>query len=319
MNDTQSPPPIASILIGSVFVVSILLIIVLLPLSRRSTLSNDSPVPVTVVPTASLPTPQPVTPLPTPTHFGDGAAAVHPPTATPFVLSATPDSGYRPLPTLPPDQRTLIFNGPRTEPLVALTFDVGETADNPASFDRDIIQVLNETQTPATFFLGGLWMVHNEAATRELAANHLFELGNHAWSHLDFSAINAEQMHEEVVLTQQVMWDILGWQTELFRLPYGTYNAESLEVIGEAGLLTIQWDVVSGDPDPDILAGPMADWVIQQVQPGSIIIMHANGRGWHTAEALPKIISTLEAQGYTFVTLSELLQLENRQSPLFSD
>jgi peptidoglycan/xylan/chitin deacetylase (PgdA/CDA1 family) len=44
--------------------------------------------------------------------------------------------------------------------------------------------------------------------------------------------------------------------------------------------------------------------------------MHANGRGWHTAEALPQIISTLEAQGYTFVTISDLLNLETPQTPL---
>jgi peptidoglycan/xylan/chitin deacetylase (PgdA/CDA1 family) len=225
-------------------------------------------------------------------------------------------ASYQLLPPLPAEKRGLIFSGDRTEPVVALTFDVGETADLPAGFDRGIINVLNETQTPATFFLGGLWMVNNEAETRELAANPLFELGNHAWSHLDFAQITPEEMTTEIVLTQQKMWDLFGWQTILFRLPFGTYTEQSLGVIADHGMLTIQWDVVSGDPDPNILAEPMADWVIQQVQPGSIIIMHANGRGWHTAEALPEIISTLRAEGYTFVTISDLLNLETPQTPL---
>lgn len=223
---------------------------------------------------------------------------------------------YQPLPPLSAENRGLIFNGDRSQRVVALTFDVGETAENPAGFDWGIINVLNDTETPATFFLGGLWMVHNEAETRALAENPLFELGNHAWSHLDFAQVTPDQMSTEIVWTQEKMWDLFGWQTTLFRLPYGTYTEQSLDVIANHGLLTIQWDVVSGDPDPNVLAGPMTDWVLQQVQPGSIIIMHANGRGWHTAEALPEIITTLRADGYTFVTISQLLGLEP-QTPLY--
>ena len=117
-------------------------------------------------------------------------------------------------------------------------------------------------------------------------------------------------MNSEIALTQQAMWKILGWQTRLFRLPFGTYNEEALDVIADYGMFTIQWDVVSGDPDPDITAERMIPWVVGQVQPGSIIIMHANGRGWHTAEALPTIIEALQEQGYTFTTVSDLLELE---------
>ena len=48
----------------------------------------------------------------------------------------------------------------------------------------------------------------------------------------------------------------------------------------------------------------------QRMIAGSIIIMHVNGRGWHTSEALPTIIDTLREQGYIFVTVSELLGIE---------
>ena len=154
-------------------------------------------------------------------------------------------------------------------------------------------------------------MHDHQSETLELAGNPLFELGNHSWSHLDFSAITSEEMNQEIQKTQRQMFDILGYQTNLFRLPYGTYNDTSLNVIGENGLYAIQWDVVSGDPDPNIDAASMTPWVLQQVNPGSIIIMHANGRGWHTAEALPTIIQTLRQEGYTLVTVSELLNIEN--------
>lgn len=265
----------------------------------------------------------------TPTPFTDNNTyEALPPTSTPIdqpsaqplataVSPATPET-FSQLPPLPPEKRGLILNGDRSQNKIALTFDVCETADNPAGFDQEIINVLNETDTPATFFLGGLWMEHNEAEARELAENPLFELGNHTWSHLNFAAITPEEMASEILLTQQKMQDMFGRQANLFRLPYGTYTEESLQVIADHGMLTIQWDVVSGDPDPNIFAEPMAEWVVAQTQPGSIIIMHANGRGWHTAEALPAIISSLEEQGYIFVTISELLNLENSQSPYSS-
>ena len=118
------------------------------------------------------------------------------------------------------------------------------------------------------------------------------------------------EMKNEILLAQQQMYDLLGYQTNLFRLPYGTYNEEALNVIGENGLYAIQWDDVSGDPDPNIDAQRMTNGVLQYLQSGSIIIMHANGRGWHTAEALPGIIQSIRQQGYTLVTVSDLLQIQ---------
>jgi peptidoglycan/xylan/chitin deacetylase (PgdA/CDA1 family) len=217
---------------------------------------------------------------------------------------------WQPLSPLPNSNRGLITNGNQSELNIAFTFDVCQTEGDLAGYDAEIVRILSETQTPATFFLGGLWMRDHQAETLELANNPLFELGNHSWSHLDFSAITPEEMNQEILLTQQYMFDLLGYQTNLFRLPYGTYNDTSLNVINENGLYIIQWNVVSGDPDPNIDAVSMTDWVLQQVNPGSIIIMHANGRGWHTAEALPGIIQALRQSGYIFVTISELLDIE---------
>jgi len=212
--------------------------------------------------------------------------------------------------TVPENQRGLLTNGNRNENKIALTFDLCETEGDLAGYDSPIIQILNKTQTPATLFLGGLWMRDHPAETLELASNPLFELGNHSWSHADFSAITRDEMERQVVLAQQTMHDLLGYETNLFRLPYGTYTDEALKLINDQGLYIIQWDDVSGDPDPDIDAKEMTAWVLQQVQPGSIIIMHANGRGWHTAEALPRIIQSLRDQGYTPVTISELLNIQ---------
>jgi hypothetical protein len=73
------------------------------------------------------------------------------------------------------------------------------------------------------------------------------------------------------------------------------------------GLLPIQWDVSSGDPTASQSAAGITQNVLEGVRPGSIVLFHANGRGWHTEAALPDIIAGLKARGYEFVTVTELL------------
>ncbi len=214
-------------------------------------------------------------------------------------------------PSLAAIEPTFITHGDRSQPYVALTFDACQTASALAGYDQDLINVLIETETPATLFLGGLWMQSHPTQTQALAANPLFELGNHSWSHLDFSELSPADISREILLTQDMMYTLVGRQPTLFRLPFGTYNDMALQVIAQHGLRTIQWDVVTGDPDPNISAEDITGIVVREVQNGSIVIMHMNGRGWHTAEALPTLILEVRAKGYVFVTVSRILGLEN--------
>lgn len=211
--------------------------------------------------------------------------------------------------SLPVVPRGLITNGTRDIKKIALTFDVCQAEGDISGYDSAIIRVLTKYNAPATFFLGGAWIRDHPEEAKELAQNPQFELGNHSWSHADFSKIDVEKMTQEIDLAQDELFALTGRKNRLFRLPYGFYTDDALGLISDKGLYTIQWDVVSGDPDPNITAVAMIDWVLRQVQPGSIIIMHANGRGWHTAEALPAIIDSLLTQGYSLVTVSELLNI----------
>jgi peptidoglycan/xylan/chitin deacetylase (PgdA/CDA1 family) len=68
------------------------------------------------------------------------------------------------------------------------------------------------------------------------------------------------------------------------------------------------YDLASGDPDTNITAQALIRYVTSAAKKGSIIVMHVNGRGWHTAEALPSIIAGLKRRGFRFVTVGELLQ-----------
>jgi len=93
----------------------------------------------------------------------------------------------------------------------------------------------------------------------------------------------------------------------LFRFPYGTCSAEALQILARNGLPAIQWDVTTGDPARTQTPEGIARIVLQKTRPGSIIIGHANGRGYGTARALPLFVPRLRSMGYEFVTVSELL------------
>ena len=146
--------------------------------------------------------------------------------------------------------------------------------------------------------------------TMLLAANPSFELGNHSWSHADFTQLNEEAIGQEIEMTEDMLFQLTGRHSRLFRLPSGLYNEHTLPIIAQHGLYTIQWDSVTGDPDPNFDAATILAEVQRTVRDGSIIIMHGNGRGWHTAEALPLIIDYLHDRGYTLVTVSQLIGLD---------
>ena len=197
----------------------------------------------------------------------------------------------------------LITNGSRAVREVALTFD----ACPAIGFDIGILHVLTETQTPATIFLSGHWMQSHISATQLLASIPYFELGDHSWDHADFSRLSAARIAQELTRTEQLLTQLTGRTGTLFRFPYGAYSSAAIQEVYDSGLTPIQWDVVSGDPSPGRSARSMITRVISQTRNGSIIIMHINGRGWHTAEALPTIIAKLREQGYELVTVSQLL------------
>jgi peptidoglycan/xylan/chitin deacetylase (PgdA/CDA1 family) len=247
-------------------------------------------------------------PQPSPVLVAETETAASPtPTIQEPAPLPSPSGTAKRLPVLPTVEPGLIRHGDRSRPLVALTFDACQSSERETGYDAAIIRTLTETQTAATLFLGGLWVQSHLTQTQVLAAVPYFELGNHSWSHLNFAELPTEEITAEITKTQEILVRVTGRVPTLFRLPGGTYGPGALEVIAGLGLRAIQWDVVTGDPNPNVLAEDIVRAVTTRAQNGSIVIMHMNGRGWHTAEALPAIIDELSRQGFRFVTISELL------------
>ena len=208
-------------------------------------------------------------------------------------------------PPLKPVAPQVITHGSRSVKAVALTFDACQTRE-PSGYDAKIIGILRATHTPATLVLGGRWMETHPTETRSLAADPLFELGNHSYLHPHMTKITPAQMRLELQETQDVMYRLTGRQGVLFRPPYGELNPILVREAARMGLKTLTWEVVTGDPDKNIKAPDIVRTVLTRARPGSVVIMHMNGRGWHTAEALPAVIRGLRKRGYRLVTVSQL-------------
>jgi len=211
--------------------------------------------------------------------------------------------------------------------LIALTFDLCEENGYVSGYDGRIVDLLRAQGIKATFFAGGKWMETHPERAEQLIADPLFEVGSHGLRHLDLSQVSDATLGEEINLTEAAYARakaalaarqcLLGTAQPaqpapptgltLLRFPYGRCNAKSLAAAADAGLLAVQWDVVTGDPDPRVSAKTIANTILTRAHPGAIIVAHANGRGHNTAEALAMALPKLKEQGYSFVTVSELI------------
>ena len=197
-------------------------------------------------------------------------------------------------------------HGPRNLRQVAFTFDACSTKEN--GYEPKIIETLKATGTPATLFLGGRWMEAHRPLVRELMKSKLFELGSHSYTHPHMDKLPQASVDRQFMLSQKTFKALTGKAAKLWRPPFGDINDFVVESANKHGLRTVKWDLPSGDPDPKLSLEKIISATSENARNGSIIVMHMNGRGIHTAEALPEVIKKLKARGFTFVTVGKLIE-----------
>jgi peptidoglycan/xylan/chitin deacetylase (PgdA/CDA1 family) len=218
----------------------------------------------------------------------------------------------------------VIFHGKRDKKEVSLTFDADMTPEMrdllssgqiKSYYDDSLIQVLRNLNTPATLFLTGMWIEMYPQQTSELSQDPLFELGSHSYAHSSFisncyglTPLSEDEKIADVGTAQMLLRRYAGIGSKLFRFPGGCYSKSDVLLIRRTGQEVIQWDVVANDgfnTNKDAVVGN----VLSQVKNGSIIVMHMNGfpNDPVTSQAVPMIIKSLKEKGYSFVTVSKLL------------
>ena len=205
---------------------------------------------------------------------------------------------------LPP--RGEIDHGPRDEKRIALTFDAC-SGRPPGKLDEAVLKEIVAQHVKATIFVGGRWAEQDPERVKALLADPLLELGTHSYHHPHLTRLSDAALRRELGNAIEVLQRQAGRAPTLLRAPYVEDDARVVRIAKELGLTVIGFDVASGDPDPKFGKQRLTRWVLAQARGGSIVVMHINGNGRHTAEALPGIIDGLRKEGYELVTVSELL------------
>ena len=207
---------------------------------------------------------------------------------------------------------TIVLSAAPTENQVALTFDDGPDP----RFTPQLLDLLAEHDIQATFFVTGARAeAFPDLLQRIVDEGHI--VGNHTYSHPNLvEASDISILEEEVRQTEDIINDIIGYRTRLFRAPYGFLYDELVEKLAEMNYSIVGWSVDSLDwqeAAPEVIAYN----VISNIHPGAIILMHdgagETGDRTNTIEALRQIIPNLTEQGLDFVTVPELLDISYKQ------
>ncbi|MBQ4429126.1 MAG: polysaccharide deacetylase family protein [Clostridia bacterium] len=193
-----------------------------------------------------------------------------------------------------------VYSVSRDDKRIALTIDAA-WEDDKTPF---ILETLDKYGIKATFFLCGFWVNDYPDMVKAISdAGH--EIGNHSMTHPHMNKLSSTQIRDELSAFESLINGVIGRGTKLFRVPYGEYNDTVIKTLRESGYEVVQWNIDTVDWKPERSAQTILDSVLGKLKDGSIILSHNNG--YKIEQYLPALIEAAKAQGYEFVTVSELL------------
>lgn len=202
----------------------------------------------------------------------------------------------------------LVWGGTSTSEAkqLALTFDSGWEYDK----TLQLLDVLDQYQVKATFFLRGGWVKDHPDLTREIVSRgHLIE--SHSQAHGHMNTMTEDEVSTDIIESTNIIKDTIGYTPTMFRPPYGEYNNRLLNVLGEHGYqYTVMWTIDSHDwaetmNGVNVTEQYLIDRVLNRASDNGIVLMHVGG--YQTVNALPEIITGLRDAGYELVRMDELI------------
>ncbi|MBQ7469296.1 MAG: glycoside hydrolase family 11 protein [Pseudobutyrivibrio sp.] len=191
------------------------------------------------------------------------------------------------------------YNG--NQKVVALTFD-----DGPSSTTDQVLDVLQQYNVKATFFLIGQNVNSNTMATMQRQVSMGCELASHSYTHEDMAYMSANDVRNQINWTSSAINNTVGVEPKFFRPPYISVSNtmyQNIDVPFIQGTMHNDWEAGTS-------SSQIVNSVLSGTKDGDIILLHDFQGNSKTVQALPQIIEGLQNQGYTFVTVSELFQIK---------
>jgi len=206
----------------------------------------------------------------------------------------------------------VLSNGDRNHSRIALTFDDGPNEP----YTSQVLNMLGQYKIKATFFvIGQNARRYPEVCRRIVAAGNV--IANHSYHHHKSLCLRrGKAAARDIELAHQTIYECTGFEPKLFRPPYGFRTPWLMRTVRHLGYTVVTWDNMTGDWKANKSGEEIGQTVVQRAKPGSVIVLH-DGRDSRPSydrsqmlQALPFIIETLKERGFNFVTIPELLELE---------
>ncbi|WP_424529107.1 polysaccharide deacetylase family protein [Sphaerisporangium viridialbum] len=182
---------------------------------------------------------------------------------------------------------------------IALTFD-----DGPGPYTGKLLDLLRKHHTKVTFFLVGGRVGKYAIITRRMARDG-HEIGNHTYTHPHLTSLSDDEVRDEIGRTQNAIRKVTGREPDIMRPPFGDTDDRVGSIAAELGLSQIVWNGSSRDWELRNTAA-ITEKVLGLAKRDRVVLMHDI---WpETVKAMPKILTTLEKQGYHVVPVKSLLR-----------
>jgi peptidoglycan-N-acetylglucosamine deacetylase len=206
-------------------------------------------------------------------------------------------------------QGTRIYEGKLKthEKVIALTVDDGPWPKTTEA----MLDIFQKNNVKATFFWVGTSVEKSpEIAKKVVAQGHA--IGNHTFSH-SYASMDEVTAASEVDRNAELIYKTTGVKTFLFRPPGGILDNGVASIAKQKKYGIVMWSLTSADSDPRAKPEAFTRNVVRGAKPGAIVLMHdGGGDRARTIAALPDMIKGLKEQGYRFVTVPELLAMEEQ-------
>ena len=192
-----------------------------------------------------------------------------------------------------------VYSVEREDKVISVTFDASWGGDKTLK----ILDLLDQYNARATFFLVGIWVDKYPELVQEIARRG-HEIGNHSDSHAHFTQIAESKIRQELDSCSDKIEALTGIRPTLFRPPYGDYNSKVITVVRDEGYEAVQWSIDSLDWKNRGVSD-LVKRATTNVQPGDIILFHNDSE--YIVEALPTILQFYQEQGFDMIPAKDIL------------